>query len=102
MPYVVPVCGLLFVLLAAYTAVAEVRRALLASGGDLKVLRPFGSAWMAVFAISCAAAVFLKNTVAFLVMGGLVLIAWICIPAAVYLGWKIRSEGPMGIGKRGR
>jgi len=97
---VVPICGLLFVLLAAYTAIAEIKRSLVASGGNLVVLRPFGIAWLVAFGISCVAGLVLKNITAYLAMAGLALIAWIAIPAAIYIGWKIRTEGPMGVGRR--
>ena len=87
-------------LLAAYTAIAEIKRALVASHGNLKVLRPFGIAWLVAFGVCCVAALILKNTTAYLAMAGLALVAWIAMPSAVYIGWKIRTDGPMGIGKR--
>ena len=102
MKYLVPGFGALLLGLAVYVSIAECRRALVAARGDLKALRQLGICWMVLFALALGAALVLKLPALYLAVGGLALVIWITMPAAVYIGWKIRTEGPMGVGKKSR
>jgi hypothetical protein len=102
MNYVIPVLGLLMVCLALYFSVAECKRVLVASRGDLKALRQYAMAWMVAFAILLGAALLLKLPALYLALGGLVLVVWITMPVAAYMAWRIRTDGPMGAGRKPR
>ena len=89
--------GLLFVALAGFLGVAECKRALTASQGQLIVLRPFAACWLGTFAIVLIAALFSKNLALYIATGALILIAWIAIPSALFIGRKIRREGASNV-----
>jgi hypothetical protein len=96
MQYVVPVFGLVLVLLAAYTVVAECKKSLIASRGDLSVLRPFAMGWLVLFTAVVLASLALKYPALYVATGALIVIAWIAIPCSLLLSRRIRAE----VGKR--
>jgi hypothetical protein len=100
MKYAIPIVGLVLVGLAAYVSVAECRRVLLAAQGDLKSLRPFGRAALAAFAVIILTALITKQPLMYLALAALAVVAWITIPAAIYISYRIRMDGPMNIGRK--